>query len=181
VISTVNYVETGTALAGRLREGERAKAIAALDDFLAVPSAEIAPLESATARAALSARLTFGKGFGTSGGLNFGAVSPIRWTAGNLILFKPREELYTVGQDAGFGSSRNALLESRQSKEYQREARERAARRSDSPTGQQFGQRANEDHWQCISRKRDADANELDEPIRTRCAHVGAENKAEPL
>lgn len=72
VISAVNYVETGTVLAGRLSRGEQAKAMEVLDDFLAVLRVEIAPLESATARAALSARLTFGKGVGTRGGLNFG-------------------------------------------------------------------------------------------------------------
>jgi ribonuclease VapC len=43
-----------------------------LDDFLAVLGVDIAPLESATARAALSARLTFGKWFDTRAGLNFG-------------------------------------------------------------------------------------------------------------
>jgi ribonuclease VapC len=72
VISAVNYVETGTVLAGRLPKGEQTKAMEVLDDFLAVLRVEVAPLESATARAALSARLTFGKGFGTRGGLNFG-------------------------------------------------------------------------------------------------------------
>ncbi|MGN1288808.1 MAG: type II toxin-antitoxin system VapC family toxin [Bradyrhizobium sp.] len=73
LISAVNYVETGTVLAGRfLHKGQQTRAVELLDDFLAVLRVEIAPLESATARAALSARLTFGKGFGTRGGLNFG-------------------------------------------------------------------------------------------------------------
>jgi len=72
VISAVNYVESGTVLAGRMRKGEQAKAIDILDDFLAVLRIDIAPLEPITARAAFSARLTFGKGFGTRGGLNFG-------------------------------------------------------------------------------------------------------------
>lgn len=72
LISAVNYVETGTVLAGRLHEGKPEKAQEVLDDFLAVLRVEIAPVESATARAALSARFSFGKGFGTRGGLNFG-------------------------------------------------------------------------------------------------------------
>jgi ribonuclease VapC len=72
LISAVNYVEMGTVLAGRLRGGRRSKAIEVLDDLLAVLRVDIAPLESETARVALAARLTFGKGFGTRGGLNFG-------------------------------------------------------------------------------------------------------------
>jgi ribonuclease VapC len=72
LICAVNYVETGTVLAGRFRGDKPAKALEVLDDVLAVLRVEVAPLESATARAALSARLTFGKGFGTRGGLNFG-------------------------------------------------------------------------------------------------------------
>jgi ribonuclease VapC len=72
LISAANYVETGTVLAGRIRDGDRTQALAILDDFLAVLRIEIASLDDATARAALSARLTFGKGFGRRGGLNFG-------------------------------------------------------------------------------------------------------------
>ena len=71
LICSVNYVETGTVLAGRLREGRRSKAVEVLDDFLALLRVEIAPLENTTARAALSARLTFGKGFGIRAGFNF--------------------------------------------------------------------------------------------------------------
>jgi ribonuclease VapC len=72
LISAVNYVETGTVLAGRVRDGTPAQAVDVLDDFLAVLRIDIAPLDSATAYAALAARLTFGKGFGVRGGLNFG-------------------------------------------------------------------------------------------------------------
>lgn len=72
LISAVNYVETGTVLAGRLHKGPRSKAVEVLDDLLAVLRVEIASVESATARTALSAQLTFGKGFGKRGGLNFG-------------------------------------------------------------------------------------------------------------
>lgn len=72
LLSAVNYVETGTVLAGRLREGERSKARDVLDDLLAVLRIDIAAVDDATARMALSARISFGKGFGTRGGLNFG-------------------------------------------------------------------------------------------------------------
>jgi ribonuclease VapC len=72
LISAANYVETGTVLAGRIRDGNQARALTVLDDFLTVARIEIAPVDGATARMALSARLTFGEGFGTGGGLNFG-------------------------------------------------------------------------------------------------------------
>jgi len=71
LISAVNYVETGTVLAGRLDDRQRSKAIGVLDDFLATLGIDIAPLDEAVARAALGARLDYGKGFGTRGGLNF--------------------------------------------------------------------------------------------------------------
>jgi ribonuclease VapC len=72
LISAVNYVETGTVLAGRLHRGSRAKAISVLDDLLATSGIDIAPLDETVARAALKTRLDYGKGFGTRGGLNFG-------------------------------------------------------------------------------------------------------------
>lgn len=72
LISAVNYVETGTVLAGRLTKGKRSKAIGVLDDFLATLGINVAPLDDTIARAALRARLDYGKGFGTRGGLNFG-------------------------------------------------------------------------------------------------------------
>ncbi|MDQ0472045.1 type II toxin-antitoxin system VapC family toxin [Labrys wisconsinensis] len=71
-ISAVNYVETGTVLAGRLSNEHRPEAIHILDDFLATLRIDIAPLDESLARSAMKARLTFGKGFGTRGGLNFG-------------------------------------------------------------------------------------------------------------
>jgi ribonuclease VapC len=71
-ISAVNYVETGTVLASRLKDDRRAKAIDVLDDFLTMLKIDIAPLDEIIARAALRARVDYGKGFGTRGGLNFG-------------------------------------------------------------------------------------------------------------
>lgn len=72
VVSAANYVETGTVLAGRAKPGEEQQAIVDLDAFLTAFRIDIAPLDEKQARAALKARLTFGKGFGTRGGLNFG-------------------------------------------------------------------------------------------------------------
>lgn len=72
LISAVNYVETGTVLAGRLNDKRRPKAIGILDEFLVTLGIDIAPLDETIARAALRARLDYGKGFGTRGGLNFG-------------------------------------------------------------------------------------------------------------
>ncbi|MCO5120024.1 MAG: type II toxin-antitoxin system VapC family toxin [Burkholderiaceae bacterium] len=72
LISIANYVETGTVLAGRLRSGKRFRAIDILDEFLTMLGVDIAPLDEKLARAALKARLDYGKGFGTGGGLSFG-------------------------------------------------------------------------------------------------------------
>lgn len=72
LISAVNYVEAGTVMAGRILGGDRHEAIADLDAFLSDFQISIAPIEENLARAAMRARLDYGKGFGTRGGLNFG-------------------------------------------------------------------------------------------------------------
>lgn len=72
LISAVNYVEAGTVMAGRIRNGDRHEAIADLDAFLVDFRIAIAPTDESLARAAMRARLDYGKGFGTRGGLNFG-------------------------------------------------------------------------------------------------------------
>lgn len=70
VISAANYVEAGTVLAGRRRDP--LQGVADLDDFLAEFSIALAPLDESLARAALRARIQYGKGFGAAAGLNFG-------------------------------------------------------------------------------------------------------------
>lgn len=72
LISAVNYVEAGTVMAGRIKDGNRHEAIADLDAFLSDFRIAIAPTDADLARAAMKARLDYGKGFGTRGGLNFG-------------------------------------------------------------------------------------------------------------
>lgn len=72
LISAVNYVEAGTILAGRIRNGDRREAIADLDEFLAEFRIGIASIDENLAHAAMKARLQYGKGFGMRGGLNFG-------------------------------------------------------------------------------------------------------------
>ena len=72
LISAVNYVEAGTVMAGRIKSGDRHEAIADLDAFLADFRIAMAPVDESLARAAMRARLDYGKGFGTRGGLNFG-------------------------------------------------------------------------------------------------------------
>lgn len=71
-ISAANYVETGTVLAGRLSPKQRGQAVSDLDTFLSTFRIDIAPVDAELAHAALTARLQFGKGFGSRGGLNFG-------------------------------------------------------------------------------------------------------------
>ena len=56
---------------GRTRQDGH-QAIADLDAFLAAFDIGIVPLDEQQARIALKARIAFGKGFGTRGGLNFG-------------------------------------------------------------------------------------------------------------
>ena len=72
VISAVNYVEAGTVMAGRIKGGDRHEAIADLDAFLTEFRIMISAADESLARAAMRARLDYGKGFGTRGGLNFG-------------------------------------------------------------------------------------------------------------
>ncbi|MGG6893010.1 MULTISPECIES: type II toxin-antitoxin system VapC family toxin [Rhizobium] len=72
LVSAVNYVEAGTVMAGRIKDGDRSEAIADLDEFLVEFGVEIASVDESLARAAMKARLEYGKGFGTRGGLNFG-------------------------------------------------------------------------------------------------------------
>lgn len=72
LISAVNYVETGTVMAGRIKGGDRRAAIADLDAFLTDFHIDIAPVDDRQARAAMQARIEYGQGFGTRGGLNFG-------------------------------------------------------------------------------------------------------------
>jgi ribonuclease VapC len=72
IISAVNYVEAGTVMAGRIRSDDPHEAIADLNAFLADFHIAIAPVDDSLARAAMRARVDYGKGFGTRGGLNFG-------------------------------------------------------------------------------------------------------------
>ncbi|MCB2009198.1 MAG: type II toxin-antitoxin system VapC family toxin [Geminicoccaceae bacterium] len=72
LISAVNYVEVGTVMAGRIKTRDRHEAIADLDAFLANFRIAIASTDESLARAAMRARLDYGKGFGSRGGLNFG-------------------------------------------------------------------------------------------------------------
>lgn len=72
LISAVNYVEAGTVMTSGIKEGNRREAIADLDEFLAEFRIEIASIDDNLARAAMKARVEYGKGFGTRGGLNFG-------------------------------------------------------------------------------------------------------------
>lgn len=71
VMSMVNYVEVGTVLAGR-RHTQRERALVELDAFLEEMGISLAAVDAAQARAAMQARVRFGKGMGHGGTLNFG-------------------------------------------------------------------------------------------------------------
>jgi ribonuclease VapC len=70
MIAAVNYVEAGTVLAGRRRDPYQG--VADLDAFLENFGVTIAVIDKDLARAAMQARIRFGRGFGASAGLNFG-------------------------------------------------------------------------------------------------------------
>ncbi len=72
LVSAANFVETGTVLAGRLTGARRSRAVGILDEFLNALGVDIAPVDDRLARAAMKARIKYGQGFGTRGGLNFG-------------------------------------------------------------------------------------------------------------
>lgn len=71
VISAASYLEAGTVLAGR-RLADRAQAVVDLDAFLTEAGIEIAHVDGERARLALTARITYGRGMGHGGVLNFG-------------------------------------------------------------------------------------------------------------
>ena len=72
VISAANYVETGTVLAGRMKTTPRENALADLDAFLTAFDIDVVAVTQDQAIKALKARIQYGRGFGTSGGLNYG-------------------------------------------------------------------------------------------------------------
>ena len=104
LISAVNYVEAGTVLAGRLNDDRRVKAIGILDDFLATLGIDIAPLDDMVARAALRARVDYGKGFGKRGGLNFGDCFAYALAKQHSV------PLLYVGNDFALTDVRSALV-----------------------------------------------------------------------
>ncbi|MCH8491527.1 MAG: type II toxin-antitoxin system VapC family toxin [Oceanicaulis sp.] len=72
LLSAANYVEIGAVMAGRASSENRLRALADLDDYLNDFRIRIVPVDQHLARAALRARIAYGRGFGTRGGLNFG-------------------------------------------------------------------------------------------------------------
>src|SRR6266436_6912865 len=71
VISVASYIEAGTVLAGR-RRSDRLRAIDDLDTFLSAAGINLAPTDPVQARLALRARISYGRGMGHGGTLNFG-------------------------------------------------------------------------------------------------------------
>ncbi len=78
VISAASYLEAGTVLAGR-RLTDRPQAIADLDAFLTEAGIEVAQVDAAQARIALTARITYGRGMGHGGLLNSVTHSRMPW------------------------------------------------------------------------------------------------------
>lgn len=103
LISAVNYVEAGTVMAGRIRSGDRREAIADLEAFLVNFRIDIAPVDDRLARAAMKARIDYGQGFGTRGGLNFGDCFAYALAKQHSV------PLLYVGNDFGLTDIRSAL------------------------------------------------------------------------
>jgi ribonuclease VapC len=103
LISATNYVETGTVLAGRLIEARRLKAIEILDEFLTTLGIDIAPVDHRLARAAMKARIDYGQGSGTRGGLNFGDCFAY------ALAKQHSAPLLYIGDDFGLTDIRSAL------------------------------------------------------------------------
>jgi ribonuclease VapC len=70
MMAAANYVEAGTVLASRRRDPQQG--VADLDAFLETFGITVAAIDEDLARAAIQARIRFGKGFSASAGLNFG-------------------------------------------------------------------------------------------------------------
>ena len=70
-MSAASYLEAGTVIAGR-KISNPSSAAAELDAFLADSHIDLVPVDEVQARAALHARIQYGKGMGHGGVLNFG-------------------------------------------------------------------------------------------------------------
>ena len=101
-MSVVSYVETGTVLAGR-HQGSRLQAIDELDGFLDRSGIRLVAVDDAQARAALRARIAFGRGMGHGGLLNFGD------SFSYALAMTRRAPLLFVGDDFGTTDVKVAL------------------------------------------------------------------------
>ena len=70
-MSVASYLETGTVLAGR-RLSEKLRAVDDLNEFLDAANIVLSPVDAGQAQLALRARISFGRGMGHGGSLNFG-------------------------------------------------------------------------------------------------------------
>ncbi len=70
-MSAASYIEAGTVIAGR-KTANPSAAVAQLDALLGDMRIDLVAVEGSQARAALQARIRYGKGMGHGGALNFG-------------------------------------------------------------------------------------------------------------
>ncbi len=70
-MSAASYIEAGTVIAGR-KTANPSAAVAQLDAFLSDARIDLIAVDDSQARAALHARIRYGKGMGHGGALNFG-------------------------------------------------------------------------------------------------------------
>jgi ribonuclease VapC len=71
LMSVASYLEVGTVLAGR-RRSNKSRAIDDLNAFLDEAGIALSPVDADQARLALQARISYGRGMGHGGLLNFG-------------------------------------------------------------------------------------------------------------
>jgi ribonuclease VapC len=104
VMSVASYLEAGTVLAGR-RRYDRLKAIDELDAFLAEAGIDLEAVDVPQGHLALRARITYGRGMGHGGALNFG-------DAFSYALAKSLDvALLFVGNDFAATDIRSALVD----------------------------------------------------------------------
>jgi ribonuclease VapC len=70
-MSVASYLETGTVLAGR-RVSKKLRAIDDLNEFLDTANITLSAVDASQAQLALRARISYGRGMGHGGSLNFG-------------------------------------------------------------------------------------------------------------
>jgi hypothetical protein len=91
---------------------------------------------------------------------------------------QPAPDSWKVPRVQPFGQSAHALLQRRQSKKHERKSGKGRTRSRHTPAPQKIDQRADEDHRQRGGGKRNAHADECNEPAGPSGANIRTEDEA---